>query len=136
MTTDRQKRQDRRARRAARAVERIAPAPPAPANRATFRVSHAQAVAARELPSILYRKGKGSFAIAPGRDKPARTIEDAPPPPRPPKLHRSPSRERAHREAERLTMDQPDPRLKCRPKDTTPKGGKGSGRSFIPWGDC
>ena len=23
--------------------------------------------------------------------------------------------------------------LKCRPKDNTPKGGKGSGRNFVPW---
>lgn len=148
MATDRQKRQRRRARAEARRAAQEVPATPSPktterpvrndperAQSVTYRVANAQRQIAKELPSIIYPKGEGRTAVKPLH--PDRKIIDAPPPPKPPKLPRSPARQREADRADALLMrEEEKAKLKCRPKDSRPKGGAGSGRSFIPWGDC
>lgn len=143
--SDRQARQERRARRQAvetpqpvptpqKRLERVAPATP-PANRGTFRVAKAQRQLAAELPGLVRVKEKhkrqgeakrspSAVVEAPMRDTRAaqRSVKTPAPPDR-----KTPAG---------LSMDKPDPRLKCRPKDTSPASGGGSGRSFVPWGKC
>lgn len=123
MATDRQKRQERRERRKAAQVpvSRITPNP-MPANRGTFRVAQALRQLALNVPPLVRVKDKPKYSA---------TLEA-------PQSSRATARRRAseRKPAPVLTMDKPDPRLKCRPKDSSPKGGSGSDRPFVPWGKC
>lgn len=133
MTTKREKRAERRARREPAPVplDRIAPAP-RPANRGTFRVAKANRQLALELPDLI-RATKPKVNNRPG----LRNREAEPEAPTKRQGEAKPRPSAAPRRATpALSMDKPDPRLKCRPKDSTPKGGSGSGRAFVPWGNC
>lgn len=140
--SDRQERQERRARRQAavtpkptpalpKRIERVAPATP-PANRGTFRVAKAQRQLAAQLPGLVRVKEKqkrqGEAKRSPSAIPEAPTRDQG-------EAKRSPSRT-DRKTPPALSMDKPDPRLKCRPKDTSPASGGGSGRAFVPWGKC
>lgn len=135
MRSDRQKRQERRARRQAPPpridIDRIAPST-LPANRGTFRVAKAQRQLAMQVPELVRvkqkpkREGEAKRSPIATVEAPTRDQSAAPRASTRPVRKPTPS----------LSMDKPDPRLKCRPKDTSPAAGGGSGRAFVPWGKC
>lgn len=134
MATERRKRQERRERRAAVPPPdpgRIAPAP-VPANRGTFRVAQAQRQLSLDMPGLVRAmdrpKRQGEAKRSPSAASEAPRLGQG-------EGHRSPSRPAERNRPAPLTMEKADPRLKCRPKDSRPKSG-GSGRSFVPWGNC
>lgn len=131
MATDRQKRQERRERRKAAQVpvSRITPNP-MPANRGTFRVAQALRQLALDVPPLVRVKDRPKHQGVAKRS-PSATAEA-------PQSRPATERRRApeRKPAPALTINKPDPRLKCRPKDSSPKGGAGSDRPFVPWGKC
>lgn len=133
MTTDRQKRQERRERRQAaqQPLDRIAPATP-PANRGTFRVAKAQRQLAAQLPGLVRVKEKPKRQ-GEAKRSPIATVEA---PTRDQSAARRASTRPVRKPTPSLSMDKPDPRLKCRPKDASPASGGGAGRPFVPWGKC
>lgn len=108
------------------AIDKIAKPTPLNSMRGTFRVAQANRALADALPDVVRNRSAEKRA----KTSPLSMVD-------PVAEAKAPVVSRTPSAPKRNVPDQPSmaerKNLKCRPADNKPKGGAGSGRSFVPW---